>query len=1068
MQYYSESLQQFRDKWASEPALLIEGLWDAPKALIVHLLQEGTKKNILILTEGARANQLLEDAAYFKIHDVLEFHAWETLPGDDIAPSPDIVGKRLSILEQLGRQKSPSVMLCPLQAALQKVPAKSRLDPLCKTVHQGDELKFSSLPAWLATLGYRRSAVVADKGEFAVRGGILDIYPVGSMDPYRIEFFGDTVDNIRTFDPIGQKSTGKVGSFFISPTQESKLLEAPTSILEYLGPETVVIFDDLLALEDKYVSLQKLPGSASKLFMPLEEFLKEVKPLQKIYWTQQPMEELSDVKMEKKVGRAFYSGKEPLQPLSFEFFQMKFEAKRWHHPFIPVQGYLPMLERSPHLDIHFICQGEAEEKGLRQKIQVPPKSQIERGYLSTGFALADSNAIWVPMAELTHQKKVRREKWRNTYHTPPSDFHELMPGDLVVHFHQGIGKYLGHEKKLNHLGVETEFLVLQYAEESKLYVPAAQSYLVSRYIGSHEEIPTLHALGSKQWQKTKAHAQKAIVGYAQDLLKLSAERTAKGGFLFPPDTEEMRSFEEEFPYTETEDQLRAVADIKSDMISAKAMDRLLCGDVGYGKTEVALRAAFKAAVEGKKQVAVLVPTTVLALQHFETFTDRMANHPLIVKVVSRFQTAREVQKTLQDLVEGKVDILIGTHRILSKDVKFHDLGLIIIDEEQRFGVRSKEHLKALKTGVDCLTLTATPIPRTLYLSLVGAREISIINTPPQDRLPIKTILTDRDPDAIRHALLRELSRDGQVYFIHNRVESIDLVADELKKLLPEARIAVGHGQMSSDEIDSVFHTFKNGEADILVATTIIENGIDIPNANTILIDRADKFGLSDLYQLRGRVGRWNRPAYAYFLVPRQRELPELSRKRLNALLEASGYGGGMKIALRDLELRGAGDILGIEQSGHISSIGFHLYCKLLKRTVEALKNRLDPTFFETKMEFPYDARLPVEYIPEISLRYEIYHRLGEMTTLVEIDALFEELKDRFGKPPPPVIWLYHLTRIRIKAADKRFLVLKFTPYTLETEQQEAKGSVKRIFKLKPCKTPEELERQVSELIGFNQ
>lgn len=1062
MRYTSSALKQFQDHWSCEPSLLIEGLWDAPKALLIYLLQKATGKNILVLTAENGAGPWLDDTSYFDIRHVVEFPPWETLPGEEISPSPDIVGKRLAILESLLHQKSPSVVACSIQAALQKVPSPQALAPSCKTMQPGDEISFSSLPAWLSQLGYRRAAVVADKGEFALRGGILDLYPVGSTDPYRIEFFGDTIEQIRTFDPIGQKSTGKASSVFISPAQENPLLSQATCILDYLGSSTLVIFDDLLALEDKYVTLQRWTNS--QLFMSFEELLKSCDTLQKIYWSPQPMEELSEVHLPKKNGRAYYSGKETLQPLTFEFFQHQFKAKRWHHPFLPVQGYLPNLERSSQLEIHFICSGEAEEKNLRQKIEIPPHSQIERGYLSSGFAFSDSPQIWIPMTEFTHRKKVRRDKWRNTYHTPPSDFHELMPGDLVVHFHQGIGKYLGLEKKPNHLGIETEYLALEYAENSKLYVPASQSYLVSRYIGSSEEIPTLHTLGSKHWQRVKTNAQKAIVGYAQDLLRLSAERTARGGFLFPPDTEEMQAFEEEFPYPETEDQLRAIAEIKKDMTSQKAMDRLLCGDVGYGKTEVAMRAAFKAACEGKKQVAVLVPTTVLALQHFETFSERMANSPLIIKVVSRFQSAKEVKATLQAVSRGKVDILIGTHRLLSKDVIFHDLGLIIIDEEQRFGVRSKEHLKALKTGVDCLTLTATPIPRTLYLSLVGAREISVINTPPQDRLPIKTILTDKNPEVVKNALLRELARDGQVYFIHNRVETIYAVSDELKKLVPQARVITGHGQMSSDELDTVFHAFKSGEADILVATTIVENGIDIPNANTILIDRADQFGLSDLYQLRGRVGRWNRPAYAYFLVPRARELAELSRKRLFALIESQGYGGGMKIAMRDLEIRGAGDILGVQQSGHIASIGFHLYCKLLKRAVEALKNQTEPSFFETKMEFPFDARLTELYIPETSLRYEIYHRLGETTTLPEVDALFDELKDRFGKPPAPVIWLYHLSRIRVVAAQKRLLLLKFNTHTLETEKQTSQGALKKLFKIKPCQKPEEFEQQIIQIL----
>ncbi len=838
----------------------------------------------------------------------------------------------------------------------------------------------------------------------------------------------------------------------------------PCSLFSYLGPNTLVIFDNLLALEDHYVSFQALPGATSKFFLTFDSLLNEIQDLQKVYWTQESMEELSEVKVGKKVGRDYYTGKNPLQPLSFEFFRRQLESKRWHHPFVPVQGYLPTLERSPQLDIHFICTSESEEKSIQEKVKVP-QCHFERGYLSSGFALSDSTVILVPMTEFTHKHKVRREKWRNTYHTPPSDFHELVPGDLVVHFNHGIGKYLGIEKRPNHQGQETEFLTLEYNDRSKLYVPVSQDYLVSRYIGTSEEIPTLHTLGTKNWQKTKANAQKAIIGYAQDLLRMSAERIVQGGFTFPPDTQDMEEFEADFPYTETEDQLRAIADIKKDMTTSKAMDRLLCGDVGYGKTEVAMRAAFKAVAEGKKQVAVLVPTTVLCMQHFETFRDRMSNTPIIVKAVSRFQTAKEVKKTLKDLSEGKVDILIGTHRLLSKDVKFKDLGLIIIDEEQRFGVRSKEHLKALKAGVDCLTLTATPIPRTLYLSLVGAREISVINTPPQDRLPIKTMIVERDPAVVSNALLRELSRDGQVYFIHNRVESIYQVSDELKKLMPQARVVTGHGQMNPDDIDTVFHTFKNGDADILVATTIIENGIDIPNANTILIDRADQFGLSDLYQLRGRVGRWNRPAYAYFLVPGLKQLPELSRKRLYALIEAQGYGGGMKIAMRDLELRGAGETLGQRQSGHVSSIGFHLYCKLLKRTVEALKKHLEPTFFETKMEFPYDARLPEDYIRENSLRLEIYHRLGETITLEEVDALFEELKDRFGEPPLPTIWLYHLSRIRTLAAQKRYISLKFNSHTLDTERQTPKGTVKKLFSLKPFKSPADLEKQVAHYLA---
>lgn len=1085
----SPSLNQLQEIALKEPSLLIEGLWDAPKAALTLLLSKATGKNILIITGGARENRLLDDLPYFEMQKVLEFPSWETLPGEEIPPSPDIAGKRFEILHTLLEKKGPQIVLCPLQACLQKLVDPRTFSPLSKTWACGVEIPFSSLPDLLASLGYRRAPVVADKGEFALRGGICDIFPVSSPDPYRIEFFGDVIEQIRTFDPIGQKSIAKVQEFFLSPASELALLaqeKKPVSIIDYLGKETIVIFDDLLALEDKYVSLQSMPGANSPFFSTFDAFFKEISALQKIYWTPQQAEELSEVQLPKKMGRSFYSGKEPLQPLSFDILNQHIDTKRWLHPFIEIVDFFSPSETQTavsgdevlhrlstfaksNLEVHFVSATESEENAFKQRLKneeilLPQETVFERGYISGGFVVSDSQFALIPMTEFTHRYRTRRQKWRSTYHTPASDFHELSPGDYVVHFHQGIGKYLGLEKRSNHLGAETEFLIIEYAEKSKLYVPIAQSYLVSRYIGAHEEVPPLSTLGTQRWQNTKLKAQKAIIGYAQDLLRINAERTVQGGFVYPADGSDMENFESDFPFVETEDQMKAIDDIKKDMMSGKAMDRLICGDVGYGKTEVAMRAAFKAVADGKKQVAVLVPTTVLAMQHYETFLDRMANYPINIGIVSRFRSSKEIHQTLKDLEEGKIDILIGTHRLISKDVKFKDLGLLIIDEEQRFGVRAKEHLKSLKVGVDCLTLSATPIPRTLYLSLIGAREISVINTPPQDRLPIKSIISERDPNIVQNALLRELSRDGQAFFIHNRVETIFRVSEELQKLLPQARIVVGHGQMSSNELDTVFHAFKSGSADILIATTIIENGIDIPNANTILIDRADTFGLADLYQIRGRVGRWNRPAYAYFLVPQKRELPELTRKRLLALVESSGYGGGMKIAMRDLEIRGAGDILGTQQSGQIASIGFHLYCKLLKRTIDSLRKKTTPSFAETKMEFSYDARLPEEYVNETSLRLEIYHRLGEASTFDEVDAILAELKDRFGPPPPSVIWLYHLTRIRIFASQRYFTLLKFESYTFTAELQKGKVSLKKTLPLPRTKNPADLEKEVLRLL----
>ncbi|MGE5196167.1 MAG: transcription-repair coupling factor [Anaerolineae bacterium] len=1084
-------LQSFQTIAQQERSLLLQELWDSPKAALIAFIAKNLEKNILFIHAETHEAKLFEDLTFFELGDKLfDFPSWETLPGEEIAPSPDIIGKRFGILHALLRQKKCKIVLCPLQAALQKLPSKETTSSLCRLWKRGEEIPFASLSQSLVDLGYRRQAIVADKGEFAIRGGILDIFPLSSPDPFRLDFFGDTIEEIRTYDPISQKSIGKTDRVFLCPASELELMrqeKKPSILLDYLGDDPLIFFDDLLALEDRYVSFKSLPGFSSSLFCLFEEFLSLTENYSRIFLTKERIEELSHVFLPSRVGRDFYSKKNPLQPLHFDFLNRRIETKLWHHSFVRVSDFfctfenktaatcqelLYGLERSSSKlkKLSFITETDSDEKSLlsffeKEHLTIPPHATFQRGYLSSGFVLDDTALI--PMTEFTHRLKTRRQKWRSTYHTPASDFHELKSGDIVVHFQHGLGRYLGVEKRLNHLGHETEFLKIEYAEKSTLFVPMNQAHLVSRYIGAHEEVPTFSAIGSGRWQKTVEQAQKAVVGYAQDLLRLSAERELRGGFAYPADSQEQLRFESDFPFVPTEDQLHAIADIKKDMISAKAMDRLICGDVGYGKTEVAMRAAFKAVVDGHKQVAILVPTTVLAMQHFETFSERMANYPLRIAVVSRFRTAKEIKTTLLELQNGTVDILIGTHRLLSKDVIFKDLGLLIIDEEQRFGVRAKEHLKALKTGVDCLTLSATPIPRTLYLSLISAKDISVINTPPQDRLPIKTIIAKKEPSVLQNALLRELSRDGQAYIIHNRVESIFLVADEIQKLLPQARIVVGHGQMSTDEIDIVFHSFKAGKADILVATTIVENGIDIPNANTILIDRADQFGLADLYQLRGRVGRWNRPAYAYFLIPHQKELAELTLKRLYALVEASGYGGGMKIAMRDLELRGAGDILGTQQSGQISAIGFHLYCKLLKRTIDALRKKQVPHFFETKIESIYDARIPEEYIEEPSIRMEIYHRFGAALSFADLDEILAELKDRFGPYPTHVLWLYHLTRLKIFASAHQFNLLKFDAYTLLVEQKKGKTNLKKTLPMPRSKIPAELERKTIEALQKN-
>lgn len=1050
--------------------LLFEKLWNSPKAFLSALALKATGKHLLILT-GASTEEvrLFQDFKLFTDNPIIDFPAWETLPSENIPPSPDIVGERYSALQKVHDSGQPCVVITSLQACLQKLLPPARFFDLNFSCKPGDTLAFDAFIDRLERSGYVKKSVVTDKGEYAIRGGIIDLFPVSTPDPYRLEFWGDQLESIRTFDPIGQKSIQQVHSLSILPGQEMELIQKEehlVSLLEYLGPNTLILFDDLLALEDRYTQLISFSGLGAHFFS-IEQFLQETTSFQKLYLSAQPIEELSEIETAKGIN--FYSQQAPAHPLSFELFGKKQQAIRVPSPFISCHDLLLPDQEDPENSewIKALCAlpeewklevlVESETEKQKMLNQLPRNAHIEIGYLSSGFAIDDVKLLLFPMTEITHRFKIRRQKQRSTYHTAFTESYDLSPGDLVVHFHQGIGKYIGIEKRPNHLGVMSEFFLIEYGEGGKLYVPTQQAYLVSKYVGAHEETPRLHTLGSTKWKRTRDQTQTALLGYASELLELYAKREMRGGYAFSHDSDEMRAFEEEFPYIETEDQLMAITDIKEDMISQKAMDRLVCGDVGYGKTEVAMRAAFKAVMDGGKQVAVLVPTTVLAMQHYENFVDRMRNFPISIGVLSRFRSQKEIKETLKGAEEGHVDILIGTHRIISQDVKFKDLGLIIIDEEQRFGVKAKEHLKKIKTGVDCLTLSATPIPRTLYMSLVGVRDMSQISSPPQDRLPIKTILSEPHQETIKNAIVRELARDGQVYFIHNRVESIVDAASKLKELVPHSKIVVGHGQMDSDELDEVFHAFKSGAANILVATSIIENGIDIPNANTILIDRADRFGLSDLYQMRGRVGRWNRRAYAYFLVPSLKRLPELSQKRLNALAEASGYGGGMRLAMRDLEIRGAGDLLGLEQSGHVSSVGFHLYCKMLKRTIKTLQGKL-PTFItDVKIEVPFTAHIPDDYMNEMALKLEFYQRFGEAMNFEEVDQIFEEMKDRYGKPPEPVQWLYRLTRLKVFAQSNGITLIKAEKFSLRYEKIRGKEKVEKSLLMPLIKKPEEVD-----------
>lgn len=1058
----NEGLKEALSALASKEHLLVEGLFNAPKALFLHLAEKVTGKHLLVISgETQDLGSLFQDLEFFSRRPLLEFPAWETLPSENIPPSPDIVGARYSVLEKIKDSKEPLIVLTTPQALLQKIVQKPVFDKLTIALEEKATYPFQDLIDKLIEMGYERKGVASDKGEFAVRGCIIDIFPVSYPDPYRIEFFGDDIESLRRFDPVGQKSVEKASKISITPAREMELLEKVQyqgTLFDYLGKETLVILDDLLAIEDRLSSLVAMLETPPPSFSTVDELFKAIEPLTCLFLTKGELEELTEVKAS-GAKRSGYYADSSLHSISFEMFQRSFKAIRFNHPFKRIDTFLAdeevgeglqgeeillSLGRLPKESALFLLNTNESDKSTLAKrladgaISLPEATDVSLGYLSSGFGAHDPAFLVIPTTEITHRHRIRRQKMRSTYHFTPSDFFDLAKGELVVHLQHGIGRYLGQEKQKDVHGHEKEHLLIEYADNSRLFVPMHQMHLVTKYIGATDDIPKLHEIGGTRWAKTREKTEKAIVGYAKDLLELYAKREFKGGFSFNEDSADMHAFEEEFPYEETEDQLDAIARVKEDMRSKKAMDRLICGDVGYGKTEVAMRASFKAVLDGGKQVAMLVPTTVLAMQHYENFVERMRNFPVRIGILSRFQTPKEQKRTIEGVFDGSVDILIGTHRIISGDILFKDLGLVIIDEEQRFGVRAKEHLKRIKVGVDCLTLSATPIPRTLYLSLSGARDMSVINTPPQDRLPIKTAITEPGDQVIKTALMRELARDGQAFFIHNRVETLPDVVIRLQKLLPKARIASVHGQMHSDEIDTMFHAFKSGKIDILVATSIIESGIDIPNANTILIDRADHFGLAELYQLRGRVGRWNRRAYAYFLVNRLQSLPELTRKRLTALAESVGFGGGMKLAMRDLEIRGAGDILGTEQSGHVASIGFHFYCKLLKRTIKALQGEKVPFLVETKVDLPYEAFIPESYVDTSSLRMEIYQRIGDAEHFETLEALWSELRDRFGPQPRPVKTLYHLSRIRLHAAKKGYTHLKLDNVSLLAEKSKGR------------------------------
>ncbi len=932
-------------------------------------------------------------------------------------------------------------------ALLPRLSPPARLLQASLEIRTGTEIEPLALADLLVDAGFTREDPVDEPGAFAIRGGIVDIFPAGDTEPVRIEFIGDMVESLRRYDPATQRSTGSTDQVLLVPVRERFDDETEsTSALEFFGAARglqilVSEFEEVEAQARKIrgqleVSYGEAAGRGHVVARPPDEAFVTWDEIAERAVHAPRFEELA---IEADAGDATDAGIRHVscQPaLEFkgrvnDWVVDLRQARARGDAVLFIAKSHGLAERAVEIlqeyDILAIPVERAEDAHHAAVL-------VGVGSLSRGFRLAEAALQIYVETDVFEEERRAPEQRRSASKAFLSDLRDLKVGDLVVHVDHGIGEFIG----LKQLGVRgtadaQEFLELRYHGEDKLFVPVERLDLIQKYTGGTR--PALDRLGGTTWEKAKTRVKKAMRDMAGELLKLYAQRKAVPGHAFAPDTHWQEEFEDAFPYEPTVDQAAAIADVKRDMESSLPMDRLLCGDVGYGKTEVAMRAAFKAVMDGK-QVAVLAPTTVLAFQHAKTLRERFAGFPVSIDVVNRFRTAQETKAIIAGVEAGKIDIIVGTHRLLSKDLVFKDLGLLVVDEEQRFGVSHKERIKQMRRRVDVLTMTATPIPRTLNMSLVGIRDMSVIETPPKDRLSIQTNVVKFDSPVIERAIRNEMARGGQVYFVHNRVESIFSIGNLLQRLVPEARIAIGHGQMAEHELEKAMLSFVERRADILLSTTIVENGLDIPNANTIIINRADRYGLAQLYQLRGRVGRSDRPAYAYLLIPPQESLSPVARKRLSAIREFSDLGSGFRVAALDLEIRGAGNLLGGEQSGHIDSVGFEMYMKLLEETVRELKGEELEDDFRATVNLRVDLKIDESYIPDMNQRLMVYRKVAAARTEKEFESTLEEMRDRYGAPPDAVLNLAEYGRIRIMAdrlgietidREGRLVVLKFRP-----------------------------------------
>jgi len=1025
--------------------------------LVTHVQRCLPRPLLLVAADEDRAEQWRDDLQAIAGEEIVRyFPAWDVDLYDRRSPSQEISGLRLEALDRLAR-KQPAIIVAPAAALVTPVIPPHALELGMLSLKINGEFPLDQLASHLVDTGFERVPMVDAIGQFSVRGGIVDISPVGVENPVRLEFFGDEIESIRAFDLSSQRSVGALEAIDVLPARE--VLMSPAFFQDYAAAVQAASSEadiDLSEVRDQLelggslegieIYMAILYGRDGGLFEYLENPIlfcddeteingaleSAMLPSYKEYerhadrkthlppdhiirdgtWLTQQINAQSRL-----VSNLLSSGDGADRSEADRSRAIRFDARE---PQI-VHGELPVLRHeitklaSQSFEVHVLAESQGQCNRLEEILSDWSETlAFGLGSLQRGFVFPEAKVALYNDHEIFSRQKQRYRYRRFKEAKPISGFQALHLGDVVVHVDHGIGRYRGI-RRLELGGRDHDCLEIAYQGDDKLFIPVEQLNRLRKYSSADTEPPLLNRLGSNAWEKLKERTREEIFKMASELIQLYAERKTRPGMQYGADTPLQRELEAAFPFQETPDQLRTMEDVKKDMESANPMDRLVCGDVGYGKTEIAVRAAFKAVCAGK-QVAVLVPTTILAQQHYQTFTERMAQMPVRVDVLSRFRTAKEQKSVVSDVNQGKVDILVGTHRILSKDVRFADLGLLVVDEEQRFGVKHKEQIKKLKRLVDVIALTATPIPRTLHMSLMGSRDMSVINTPPQDRLPIHTEIIAFDEDRITQAIAREVQRGGQVYFVHNRIRSIFRLAQYLEELLPQVRFAVAHGQMPARQLETIMHDFLERKYDCLVSTMIIESGIDIPSVNTILVNRADMLGLGQLYQIRGRVGRSKERAYAYLMVPKGKRLTKKSRLRLRAIEEFADLGSGFNIAMRDMEIRGAGNIIGAQQHGFIAAVGFDLYCRLLDEAVRELKGEVADTGIEPDIKISVTAYIPDEYVPDTDLKMEFYQRLAEARRIVDLLSIVEEMQDRFGRMPYQAQSLLNIMEIKIMAS----------------------------------------------------